>query len=618
MAKQKGSTANGASLSLTEERLNKIADEICYSIDCWEQDFRPMRERIRENERLYYNSQESVTQVENDEISTHIPIVKPRLGQRRASVIQTIFKEAPWFTINAMNQSEEAKKVEGAIQFFLENASFKTHFDKACKIAYRSQAAFMRVSYLHSESGLPESDTTGVYSGPIFDVIHPTDMAIYPYNVTPELAMFHGHRFFVIHSDIIAKMDSGDWIKHDKFLPADDEIPDSRQSNTDRKSHNEVFEAKHSPQELWDGLYRTHDLGGDSRAHIFRVIIHRTNRKVLYIRPYDVPLSWYVPIAIESDAGKVIPDDSPSQDLQGIQKLIDRLFSAILTGAEMTASPPVLTANNNLGPRVKRLRPGEMIPVDRVETAKPLEMHFAMGGYGEIMGLLRQFADSAGRVSDTLTGSPSSERDSTATENNIKLQAFQVAGNDDIASLTPSMTRMAKLVYHYLGQFFVYWQKVYDHLGIKEQDRSVFDSNITIKLAAIAVSESPSVQLQFAQQMLQIMSAIPELQALKPQMLATLIRNSPLQDKQNLLDQLEMIADSQRVVTPAELVNMGASPMEASMIAMQHLQAQMGGGQPMEQNGNESNTENNLEPGAILAGLLAAQTLEGGPLGIEP
>lgn len=601
-------------LGLSDDALNNVGRAIRQCIEHWESSFAPMKQRIKENERLYANSPDSTTPAKGSRIAVHIPIIKPRLSQRRSSVSQAVFANEPWFVVHGSNESENAKLVEDAIQFSLENIGFKSTLGQALKIAYRSQAAVLRVGYFHSPEGLPRASTTGEFSGPVIDIIHPMDFVVYPYNSDLDQARCHGHRFDILHSDLVEKMESGDWIESD--IPSiQSSISDAQRSNTTYVDMTTVAHSSDAPQKMYDVLYRTNTLSKDKVSRTYRVIMHWETMKVVHIKPYSPPLSWYVPMSVESDPNKIIPDESPVQDLQGLQKLLNRVFGSFLDGSEMSARPPILASTSVLGKKLQGYSPGEIIPMDRAPDARPMPISFNPTAYPDIISLLRQMADSNGRVADTMTGAPSSSRESTATEQNIKMQAFQVAGNDDIENITSALLRIAKLVHYYLGTYYKYWASIYTHLDI--HDDAPFKANVTIKLAATSTSNAPVLQLQFAQQLLQIMQEIPELQAIKPQMLITVLENSPLQDKQELIDQLKEMSAIGQNVGIGHLSQMGVQPQDAAMMALEALK---------QQNGNPTTTDSSIDiPGGnateggspldhtqVMLGIMAAEALAGG------
>ena len=603
MAKKKPSLAG-----FTTDQLDKLACDIVRYIEIWESDFTAMKNRIEENERLYSNSPSSVIPSKDSPLAVHIPIIKPRVSQRRSSVSQTLFSTEPYFVIAGSNNSHAAKVIEDTLQFFLSNVYFKGAFGAALKMAYKSQMSVVRVGYFHSEHGLDKSSTVGPFSGPVFDIIHPYDFSVYPYNTSFESSRWHGHRFDMMAQDIKFKMDAGEWIKHDIAISYS-EMSDAAKSNTSLVSTVSVHEIDDSPQECWDGIVRIPQAKNPSMLGRYRVILHRQSRKILHIKPYDAPITWYVPITIEPDPNKVIPDDSPVQDLQGLQKVINRMVAIFITGSEMTARPPILSSTSQLGKRMKGYSPGEVIPMDRAPDARPLITGFKSENLHQLISLMRQMADSSGRVADTLTGAPSSN-ESTATEQQIKYQAFQVAGNDDIEGVTPALLHIAKLCLYYAKVYFESWSPIYSSLNV--EDAHIFEANVTVQLRAHATNHAPATQMQFAQQMLEIMQGVPELQAIKPQLIITLLENSPLHDKQALIDQLKQLANANQTTSPMQMTEMGMTPEQAMMLTLQSAipNAALGGHTiPISESENGYDQTQDFDPNAFLMGAMAAEQL---------
>ncbi|MCX7801354.1 MAG: hypothetical protein N2109_13570, partial [Fimbriimonadales bacterium] len=129
-------------------------------------------------------------------------------------------------------------------------------------------------------------------------------------------------------------------------------------------------------------------------------------------------------------------------------------------------------------------------------------------------------------------------RESTATEQNIKFQAFQLGATDDITALTPGLKRLALVCMDMLKANFPIWHPVYaDRVGVESVEE--MDQPLVIELSGKSPADSPQLQSEQAQMLLQLAMTAPQLGIDPMALIKTIVMATSLPNKDEILRNFE-------------------------------------------------------------------------------
>ncbi len=575
----------------------KLAIRIAEVIRSSERAKGELSKRIRLNEDLYQNKNVMPEKLpwENAQ-HFHIPVAGPRLQQRKTNIVGTITSQDPVFRFSILGQSTRSDRMEQCFQFFLDSVGWKEKLDQAVDLAMPTNMPVWRVTFQHHEKGYHGSCHTGEFAGLVFDVIHLDCYARWPANgCDVAQCRLVGHCFEDRRAVVQQRMKLGEYLNDGKVPSKDQSIADSRDEDgvKDLVTVDEaVTEEADENIVLWDVIWRD-DLDGDGVEELYRVILRESTPQIFVIEPYTHPFHNYVEMPLKKEWGKTYAEGSPVQDVQGLQLLLNSLVNEFIWGMQMSTRPPVLTEGWQLDGSLVGYEPGEYRNVRNLGRATPVPVQFNPAGMDFLIQAIKGFADSVTKTSDTLTGAPANSREATATEQNIKFQAFQLGSVDDVTAITPALRRLAMISVCYLKDSFHIWKRVYGD-AIPIDSVSELSLPYTIELAGKSASDSPQLQSQQAQMLLQLAASFPQSGIPLNELIKSIVTATSLPNKEDILRSIEQLEMQQN-----QFPNVG----------MEDLMAMAQGGQLNEQ-------QSGFDLGSILelAGMEGGGSIFGGAI----
>lgn len=521
------------------ERRRKIGSEIASTIEEARSARAQLSERWKLNECFVFNKNVPTPRLPWPGAQYfHIPLVGPRLMQRKANIVATITSQDPIWRFSAIGAPGSTEAVEQTFQFHLDVSGYREMLDKAVMLAMVTNQAIVRVTFQEHPRGFLGASHTGYYTGLVFDVIHPDYFVVWPATESGILnARLCGHAFDVRKRDVEALQKKGFYL--DGPLGESDDVSTLRATHVGEPDKQTSVSGTFADQvlTLWDVLWRD-DLDGSGDDRLYRLIVEPQSNTVLLAEPYRYTFPWYVSLSIRWEPGRFWSESSPAQDAQGLQILVNTLVNEYIWGIQMASRPPVMVENWALKD-LEGYEPGEYRNIKNLGKAMPVPTMFNAQGYNYIIDLVRSLSDSATKTSETLTGAPAMGKESTATEQNIKFQAFQIGAADDITAMTPGLKRLTLVCLDLLKANFAVWKDNYgDKVGVSSVEE--LDQPFTIELSGKSPADSPQLQSEQAQMLLQLALAAPQLGIDPLSLVKTIVNATSLPNKQELLRGFDM------------------------------------------------------------------------------
>lgn len=530
-----------------------------------------LMKRIRLNEDLYQNKNVRPARLPwRNAQHFHIPMLGPRLQQRKANIVASITSQDPVFRFSRLGDSSRSDRMEQTFQYFLDLVGWRETLDQAIELAMPTNMPIWRVSFQHHPNGYHGCCHTGEFAGLVFDIIHVDCYARWPANgCDVSECRLVGHCFEDRKAVVRQKMRLGEYLDDGPVVGSDPGISEMRDDDGVADLARPEEPATEEDDEsvvLWDVIWRD-DLDGDGVEELYRVVLRETTPQIFLIEPYPHPFHCYVEMPIRREWGKTFAEGSPVHDVQGLQLLLNSLVNEFIWGMQMASRPPVLTEGWQLDSSMVGYEPGEYRNVRNLGRATPVPVQFNPSGMDFLIQAIKSFADSATKTSDTITGAAASSRDATATEENIKFQAFQLGSVDDITAITPALRRLVMISVHLLAENFHIWKRVYgDAVPIDSVEE--FHQSFIVELAGRSGQDSPQLQSQQAQTLLQLAATFPQSGIPLNTLIKSIVTATSLPNKEDILRGIEAM-EAQR----QEFPNVGLDDM------LQMAQGEAGNGQ---------------------------------------
>jgi len=528
-----------------DEARKKLAQKLSGIIDTYIDNRGDLGERIALNEKFVKNRNVKPAKVPwKGAQHFHIPLSGPRLNQRKANIVAALTSSDVYFRFSKMGTGGDGDNTERTVQFFLDLVNFKAVLDEAVEMAMTANQPIWRVTFQEHPDGFDGSSHTGKFAGLVFDIIHPNLFICYPARRDGiPTSLVCGHCFDERKGAVKQAIKRGEYLEA-KLGGSDDTtsvqygvtIDDTDTLQRDNKAPD--LDDEDENLVIWDLLYAA-DLDENGYDELYRILMRKGNvPEILLAEPYEQPRHWYINMPIYSENGRFEAEESPAQDLQGLQILANSLVNEFVWGTQMNARPAVLTENWALNESMVGYEPGELRNTKALGKAMPIPAQFSSNGYDYLIALVRSLADSASKTSDALTGSPSNARESTATEQDIKYQAFQIGASDDITAMSKALRKVAVVSLELLIKNFDRWYPIYqDEVPVKTVDE--LSGHYIIKLSGESPSDSPAMQMQQSQMLIQLLSQIQQPTAPMIMLVKSIIKSTSLANKDDVLREID-------------------------------------------------------------------------------
>lgn len=502
-----------------------------------------LQRRWRTIDRMWKNELVPTRRPDKDAPVYPVNVCKPRLTKRAALIVQTLTAGDTFFEFKKIGDQKASAEVNQLVEWHLEVTRHDSWIRNWVKDALKYGVSHLRVQYV-TDQQQHDATIVGPYSGPEFDVIGPADFHIWPATSKGiRAAKYVGHRLEMLMSEVKAKQKAGEFLAG-TLVPHKENDKDSVapiQQDTEAGYGDHFLD---EPITLYDGLLTSYEKG---QREVFRIVCDTNSGYVALLHKYDLGEPWYVALHSEQETGVHWPSGSPGHDQQAPQKVVTQLVNEFLWGIAARSRRAHAIAGMS-GQELANYKPNELIPIPAEAKVFPLGGDFDPTGYDILLQFFMSQADAVGSTSDTITGAPSAPGDRTATEQNIKFQGFQLGGEDDVRAMSSGFITLGKVLLQTLAAYPEIWGQAYP-TAFTIQDPNILLEPWIIELANMSPEDSPSMQGQQAQALVQMLGSLAQVQAVQIiilPLIKTIIRGTSLPEAEELIAQIEAYEQQQK------------------------------------------------------------------------
>lgn len=523
---------------------------------------RPILKRIEANEALTHNRPVKVVSKRawKGAPSHHIPVVGPRIQQRAAALVQTVTGPDKMYFMRHLGSESNANDVEDALQFMLDGAAYDEALVDIITVALTANQCTVLVTFEDDPEGVSYSSMIGPYAGLKFEVIHPENFVVYP-AAHPDLARssLTGHEFEMRPEEIRSKQFDEMWFDEEVIASVDSLR--TRRERPSLQQDDSSGPAKDRPVTLLECLVK-HKVSDDMPEKTYRVKMDPRSLAVFRIEPYEYPYSHYVTFRFYKDLNAYWCEDSPANDGQALNLLVNDLMHTILVGLMFQSRQGLLAKGIKGEDSFKEMSPGAIIPVNSLGENATIGGSMPLAGFDYIIGMLMTLSDAALKVPDTITGQQVNKNE-TATAQDIKFSGFQLMGSMDVKCIIPALRQVAMIS---LILMYDNWDQIKSTYGpaIKIEDpRQLIVPGTRISIAGQEPAASPKLQQEQIMSAMQLLAQVPELHSLILPLTKSYINQSSMEGKEEMVAAMTQIESVLRM-NPEELMakaaEMGIDP----------------------------------------------------------
>lgn len=425
----------------------------------------------------------------------NFPVVAPKLRQRRSQIFAAASQSEPMFRVKRVGNEKATTAAEVLLEHNLIVSNFRERFlAPALDLVMPTNLAIAYVTVSHLPNGNPASAHIGPFAGVVADLVHPRNFAVYPEAAKSlEQSKLHGHTYELRKAQIVELYTKGVFITNLEDVTSPD-LPARTSEDASATGTSKPSTLSHDDPtlQIFHGFYRC-DLDKDGIEEAYRVNIHVKSQTLLSCSKWTEAMSLYAVLFVKEEIGRVFTEGSPFKDAQGVQLSFDALLNQFLQNNAMAARPAVLTEGWTPDESAAAYEPGQVMPQTQLGAAMPIPSSVDNSATVPLMNLMQSIADKATNVSDALTGGRANSRESTATEENIKAQAFQISSVDDMVRLSVGLNRIAQIMLMLLKKHVDLVTRTYSDLMFEGRPITAEDMEAIyqISLASKHVLDSP-------------------------------------------------------------------------------------------------------------------------------
>lgn len=472
-----------------------------------------------------------------------VPVMKPRINQRAANFAANLCQPDPIFTIYGLDSQTKINAQETLLAFALNNIKIEAKVRTAGKKAMLRHSSIIRVGNFNFPEGFEGAAHSGAFCGPVWDIMDPDDFVAWP-NIRGSLeqTVTHGHRFELADFVIRQKITKNEYLPDrlaGTFTGGLEPKPVVVGEKQDGISGAQSSKTTH----IWDVLHR-HILNERTGEEIWLRVVVDCLGRVLRISEWNHPHSWYVVMQDDDEAKGIWSETGVASDCAGWQNVLNAIVNEIVFNGMRQSRAPVLYEKGMMAGDMDGYGDEQFIEVKSLEKVMPMPVQNAIQELMMIVNMCMNFADSASHSSSTITGGGNTGPESTATEEQIKYQGFQLATSDDVAMFGEALIKAARLSLYWIAYYWDEWSRCYaSEIQAQQIDLAQLKAKSVITLNGQAPSQLPQQQVQTAQTVLMLLSQViadkPEFEGIKVKLMKTIIENMPLKGKEELMPLLE-------------------------------------------------------------------------------
>jgi hypothetical protein len=475
-------------LSLSQAKRDQIALDICREIDASESAKGSLAKRWRVNEDIYHVAPgvTNLNVIEGME-AYNIPLWRPKADRIKGSLVQSLTGVYPNVqVISEGAQDENIADLERTLMSIADYARFNESLDKNIIDALNTNIGVSRVRPVKKHNGMCVQ----------IDWVHPVNMMCYPSHFGSfEEAKTIGHRFWKLLYQVQRQMKDKEYFNEPDLVGGDD--PKAAQgfgeSGLDRTGTDENLKQEEQYLELWEIITEIQmEEGGEYRKYLC-VVAYR-QRKLLSIQEYDYPKPWYVDWRTSKEGGRIWPNDSVAQTVQGPQKAYSDIHTVMIQGSMQAAFPPVVMSGGTLMGKAKQYGPAQVWETTEQVQVQVIPITFNPAALAGEADKLEEIVDSLTGINRIGTGE-ALPATTTATAIDALMTSMAEAKDNYTAALAPSVEMTFGLIYMFLVEHF---QEFKEFFGDKVVAESVEEIVLPLRIEATGRSgaSSPSTLLQ--------------------------------------------------------------------------------------------------------------------------
>ncbi len=465
---------------------DEIALRICQEIDVSNDAKGSLPKRWRVNEDIYHVAPgvTNLNIIEGME-PYNIPLWRPKADRIKGSLVQALTGVFPNVQILTEGpQSENVEDLERTLMNIADYARFNEVLDKSLIDALNTNIGVSRVRPIEKRGGMCVA----------IDWVHPVNMMCYPsYFGSFEEAKTIGHRFWKLLYQVQKQMKSKEYFDVPDLVGGDD--PKAAQGFADeglnRTASDAIQDKTEEYVELWEVIT---EIEVDGEYQRFLCVVAYRQRKLLSIQEYQYQKLWYVDWRTSKEGGRIWPQDSVAQTVQGPQKAYSDIHTVMIQGSMQAAFPPVVMSGGTLMGKAKQYGPAQVWETTEQVQVQVIPITFdpaALGGEAE---KLEEIVDALTGVNRIGSGQELPAT-TTATAVDALMQSMRESKDNYTTALAPSVELTFGLIYMFLVEHFPLFKEFF---GDKIVAQTVQDVPLSVRFEATGRSgaSSPSTLLQ--------------------------------------------------------------------------------------------------------------------------
>jgi len=498
-----------------------------------------------------------------------IPVMRPRIRQRAESLARSITSMDPPFLVTEVDRKTSAEIIENILRQAWNNIRQTWIMWQIAETGLVELAVPMMVQPLSEEDGHANAAHNGEFVGPMLEAISPRHFFRWPLRPGPLMdCRIHGHVFDMMDYEIQMLQESGVYLESANIRGSSDSI--TNQPKPDGEQDKSITA---------DGVVRTYDViylhvpkrysqagSGDpsDKARKLRCILTEQG-EVLSVEVWDHPVSLFVYIQPEIDLECAISGNGASSDMQPLQNVVNQMGGEIIHAAALLNDPP-LGEEVPMGQKPMQGRQyhrGQRIPLGRTGEIQQVKAGAPMDALIATINLFVQFAEGASQTSSAISNMMN-PHETTATEESIRFQGFQMASSADVRAFSHGLIEVARNMLYWIHADLDTWVARYMPDEVDENTmaelRDALKRPLVITLPADQSESLPGMQIQAAQMILGMIVGLPQEMVmlylpLVPDLIKTIITNLSLGNKNELLEKLRPIEE--KVMAMFEQMGLG-------------------------------------------------------------
>ena len=389
-------------------------------------------------------------------VPADVQVLRPRIKQRINSAVSTISSADPLFRaldVDGVTPNDQYQEILRQAQVNIDMSSI---WRSVMEMALVEMSAIVYTMPYIEDDGIDEATHTGKFVGPLPKCISPRHFIAYPLTYGQlNSTRIHGHMFDMQDWEIERHREIGIYLPESIGGPV---VAGETVSDTNRIFGSEATQATHPINSVRCYSLIFNYIPSGKRTPVRLLVTCTSSGAILSVEDWPHSLSPYTIIEMEPNPDALLASNGAANDIVSEQFVINDLLTKVLHGVRW-ATEPALKGPPKPVKDTEGLVPGGYYPTMLPEQVDVVALNPNLQPAIQVIQLLMAFAESSSSTSSTVTGGGGFARgDSTATEENIKYQGFQLASSGDISGASRGMTQVAKAMLYWIRVLWDEWK----------------------------------------------------------------------------------------------------------------------------------------------------------------